>query len=231
MSDAHRATCPRCGGPLSADDPAALMGSIVSTASVCGGPLSADDPAGLCPRCLLSGTQGDKTGIPPVSPSSPGRARRKLTLASAVAVFGAILLGNLWFGNRRGQQTADAVAHINLGIALGNQGKLEEAIAAYREAIRLKPDYADAHNNLGIALGKQGKLEEAVAEFRTAIRLKPDYADAHATLGVALVAQGKVDDAIAELRAAIRLKPNTVQWKMGKIAASPCQTVSPLMVT
>src|SRR5208283_4892272 len=28
-----------------------------------------------------------------------------------------------------------------------------------------------------------------------------------------------------------RLKRNTVQWKMGKIAASPCQTVSPLMVT
>ena len=29
----------------------------------------------------------------------------------------------------------------------------------------------------------------------------------------------------------VRFNPNTVQWKMGKIAASPCQTVSPLMVT
>ena len=43
-----------------------------------------------------------------------------------------------------------------------------------REAIRLKPDYAEAHNNLGIALTDQGKLDEAVAEYREAIRLKPD---------------------------------------------------------
>ena len=165
MSDADRATCPRCGGSL-----------------------PADVPAGLCPRCLLSGTQGDKTGIPPVSPSSPGRAHRKLTLSSAVAAIGATIMGGLWFRNRQGQQPADAEAHSNLGTTLGNQRKPEEAVAEFRvdTAIRLTPDYADAHNNLGIALGNQGKLEEAVAEFRTAIRLKPDYADAHNNLGNAL---------------------------------------------
>ena len=64
-----------------------------------------------------------------------------------------------------------------------SQGKLDEAIAAYREAIRLKPDYAEAHSNLGIALAGQGKLDEAIAEYREAIRLKPDYAAAHNNLG------------------------------------------------
>ena len=44
-----------------------------------------------------------------------------------------------------------------------DQGKLDEAIAEYREAIRLKPDDAEAHNNLGIALHDQGKLDEAIA--------------------------------------------------------------------
>ena len=41
------------------------------------------------------------------------------------------------------------------------QGKHDEAVAAYREAIRLKPDVAVAHSNLGIVLIAQGKLDEA----------------------------------------------------------------------
>ena len=43
------------------------------------------------------------------------------------------------------------------------QGKPDEALACYRRALELKPDYAEAHSNLGIALKDQGKLEEAVA--------------------------------------------------------------------
>ena len=60
------------------------------------------------------------------------------------------------------------MAHINLGNALGNQRKLEEAVAEFRTAIRLKPDDALAHYNLGVALIEQGKLAEAIAEFRKA---------------------------------------------------------------
>ena len=89
-----------------------------------------------------------------------------------------------------------------------DQGKLEEAIAEFRTAIRLKPDFAEAHYNLGIALAGQGKLEEAIAEYRAAIRLKPDDAEAHNNLGVALDGQGKLEEAIAEYREAIRLKPD-----------------------
>ena len=54
------------------------------------------------------------------------------------------------------------------------KSKHDEAIAEYREAIRLKPDFAEAHNNLGNALQAKGKLDEAIAEYREAIRLKPD---------------------------------------------------------
>ena len=50
--------------------------------------------------------------------------KQRLPLASAVAASGAILLGGLWFGNRRGQQPADSVAyyHYNLGNALSTWG-------------------------------------------------------------------------------------------------------------
>ncbi len=68
-------------------------------------------------------------------------------------------------------------ARNNLGNVLCDQGKLDEAIAAYREAARLKPDLAGAHNGLGNVLCDQGKLDEAITEFRV-LRLKPDYAEA-----------------------------------------------------
>src|SRR5271165_4803692 len=55
--------------------------------------------------------------------------------------------------------------------------------------------------------------------------------------GVPLRSVRSQEDALPPCRAlrgfrhSLRSTPNTVQWKMGKIAASPCQTVSPLMVT
>ena len=67
-----------------------------------------------------------------------------------------------------------------------SKGQLDEAIAGYREAIRLEPDYAEAHYNLGIALQDKGQLDEAIAAYREAIRLKPDSAEAHYNLGNAL---------------------------------------------
>jgi tetratricopeptide (TPR) repeat protein len=112
-----------------------------------------------------------------------------------------------------------AMAHHNLGQALARQGKLEEAIAAYREAIRLEPDYADSHFNLGIALRIQGKPEEAIAEYREAIRLEPDYVKPHLNLGYALGKQGKSEEAIAEYREAIRLQPDyaLAHYNLGRV--------------
>jgi tetratricopeptide (TPR) repeat protein len=51
-----------------------------------------------------------------------------------------------------GTEAGLAEAHNNLGAAFKDQGKLDEAIACYRRALELKPDFAEAHNNLGNAL-------------------------------------------------------------------------------
>ena len=74
----------------------------------------------------------------------------------------------------------------NLGNALADVGRLDEAIAACRQAIRLKPDLAEAHYNLGIALQGKGQLDEAIAAYRQAIGIKPDFAKAHYNLGSTL---------------------------------------------
>jgi tetratricopeptide (TPR) repeat protein len=98
-----------------------------------------------------------------------------------------------------------------MGTALWASGRHEEAIAAFREAIRLNKDDSDAHNNLGSALSYQGRLDEAVAAFRQAIRLKKDFAVAYLNLGVALRYKGQVDQAIAAYREAIRIKKDYAQ--------------------
>ena len=85
---------------------------------------------------------------------------------------------------------------------------MDEAIAEYREAIRLQPDFVHAHCNLGALLCDiKHDADAAAAAFRAAIRLDPDDAPAHYNLGNALRAKGHVDDAIAEYREAIRLDP------------------------
>jgi tetratricopeptide (TPR) repeat protein len=102
-------------------------------------------------------------------------------------------------------------AHDNLGLALGAQGKHDEAAAEFREAIRLNPDHARAHLNLGNDLNVQGKRHEAATEYRAAIRLNSDDARAHNYLGNVLYHQGKRDEAVAEYREAIRLEPDFVK--------------------
>ena len=103
--------------------------------------------------------------------------------------------------------TDNFVAHNNLGLALAGDGKVEEAISHYSEALRIRPSYGTARTNLGAALAKQGKLDEAISNYREALRIRPDLAEAHMDLGAALAGQGKMDDAIGHYRDAIRLKP------------------------
>ena len=79
-----------------------------------------------------------------------------------------------------------------MALALNDSGRSEEAIAAYRRAIQLKPDYVAAHNNLGDLLRAQGRTDEAAAEFRQALVLNPDQWEALNNLGNALKDQRSV---------------------------------------
>ena len=62
-----------------------------------------------------------------------------------------------------------------MGVTLQKLARMDEAEASYREAIGLKPDYAEAHCNLGNTLKELGRLDEAETSYGKAIALKPDY--------------------------------------------------------
>jgi tetratricopeptide (TPR) repeat protein len=98
-----------------------------------------------------------------------------------------------------------AAVHNNLGNALADKGRTDEAVAEFRKALDLQPGDADAHYNLGIVLAAQNRLDEAIAEYRKALDLHPDDADAHFGLGNALKARGKHEEAEKEYRTALGL--------------------------
>ena len=152
------------------------------------------------------------------------RAVRPAWLGGAVLGL-VVLVFSVWTYERNGAWATaetlwrDCVAkaphkarpHHNLGVALAQQGKLPEALAHYREALRLRPTYVEAHTNLGIALAQQGKTVEALAHYTEALRLQPTYVEAHNNLGVLLTQQGKTAEALVHYTEALRRQPTSAK--------------------
>jgi tetratricopeptide (TPR) repeat protein len=113
-----------------------------------------------------------------------------------------------------------AAAHLYLGIALQQKGRLDDAIAQWQKTIELDPKLAAARIHLGSALGSKGLVDEAIVEFQKAIELDPKLAAAHLYLGIALQQKGRLDDAIAQWQKTIEIDPklaaaraNLTHWK------------------
>ncbi len=100
----------------------------------------------------------------------------------------------------------DAVASLHL-----DAGQFDEAIAEYRQSLRLNDESAPTHYNLGYALSARGRREEAIAEFQAALRIDPDYAQAHNNLGALLQIGGQPDAALDHYRRAVALRPDNVE--------------------
>jgi tetratricopeptide (TPR) repeat protein len=100
------------------------------------------------------------------------------------------------------------VAHVNLGTALSDEGKIEDSINHYNEAIRIKPNLADAHYNKGFAYFKQDQYQRAIEDFNEAVRLKPNYISAYNNRGIAYFKLGRYRSAIEDYNKEIILKPD-----------------------
>lgn len=74
------------------------------------------------------------------------------------------------------------IARNNLGLILVEQGRLDQAIEHYRQALNTDPAYVETMNNLGNALKQRGQYAEAEQVLRRAIELKPFYAKARVNL-------------------------------------------------
>ena len=102
----------------------------------------------------------------------------------------------------------DATRLIEQGHTLEGQGRLDEAMQCYLDAIRIAPNPARAHLNRGNVLLLQGDLNGALEAFRTALDHQPDYAGAHYNIGNALLGNRQFDAAVTSFGSALKINPD-----------------------
>src|SRR5262249_19170530 len=111
-------------------------------------------------------------------------------------------------------------AHYTLGVILLQQSKLADAAAAFRAAIKSKPEYAEAHYTLGTVLQQQGNLDEAIAEFREALKQAPNAPEIHNTLGTAFRQKGDMESARSQFLEAAKLNKKKADMQAAMFAAN-----------
>lgn len=105
------------------------------------------------------------------------------------------------------QYPNDALLHNDLGNLYLLIGKVEEAEAAYRQALTLDPELVSAHFNLGLLFQQTQRAAKAMRAYKSATKLQPDHAWAHYQLGVINSDRGRRHAAIRNYARALRLEP------------------------
>jgi len=84
----------------------------------------------------------------------------------------------------------------------------DSAIDSYKQALKIKPDYAEVYYNLGIALKEKGEPEAAIDSYKQALKIKPDLTQAYNNMGIALKDKGELEAAIDSYKQALKIKPD-----------------------
>ena len=126
-----------------------------------------------------------------------------------------LLLQEAAMRHRLEKYPADFLAHYNLAALLAYSGRLDSAVAEYRDALKANPTSAGAHNALAVAFMAQDKLADAASELHAALRLDPTYANAHYNLARVLAANGDFPGAAAEYEAFLKISPNDADANAG----------------
>ena len=160
-------------------------------------------------------------GLRAVLARQAGPDRRTVRIAApvGVAVLGAALALLSWrrIGDYRTvlaiwtdtveKSPRSPTAQNNLGMALAQQGRMEEAVARFRQALTIEPGHALANYNLGYMLVNQGRPQEGIGYLRQSLRVHPADANAHFALGVALAATGARAEALRHFEESLALRP------------------------
>ena len=110
-------------------------------------------------------------------------------------------------------QPESARVYGNLGDILIIQGKNQEAIEVYQQAIALDEYLPWIHNNLGVVLLDQDEIDQAIYHFQAAIKLNPQNADSYQNLGNSLYALELWDAAANAYQRALELDSTLLDIK------------------
>ena len=102
---------------------------------------------------------------------------------------------------------------IQQALQLRAEARLDEAVAALRQATKLDPENSDLHRELGITFLLAKDWKRARVEMIEALRHDRTDADAHNGLGYALEKLGDIDGAVKEYHAAMNLEPDDPTYR------------------
>lgn len=98
--------------------------------------------------------------------------------------------------------------HFNRGMELFAEGKLDEAVAEYRAALKEDPNDAECLHALAMALSHQEKLDEAIEVGKKLVEVAPDDELAYTSLSIFYQRKGMIAEAEE-----IGAKARTLGWK------------------
>lgn len=98
-------------------------------------------------------------------------------------------------------------AEYELGTALADAGRIDDAIIHHTASLRINPSYEPAHFHIGLELATVGKLDDAAFHFSEALKRDPTSQELHNNLGTVLAQQNKLDAAVAQFQQAIQINP------------------------
>jgi len=101
------------------------------------------------------------------------------------------------------------LAHTALGAVSRGLGDMDEVIAQYQEAIRIKPTCIDAHYYLAWAYQEQGRIDESIEHYSKTLQLQPTHVLAYNNLVEILYRRGSIDEGIEVCRKALRFVPDS----------------------
>ena len=136
------------------------------------------------------------------------RQGRRLRLGlAAVCMGGVAAVGMLAGPFCEELPNYQAELYANIGTIHRNHNRLDEAEKVYKEAMKLRPDYADVCMELGTVALLRGRLAEAAAYYEKALEMRPDNAKAYHNLGVLAWHQGRTDRAMELFGQTLRIHP------------------------
>jgi Flp pilus assembly protein TadD len=108
----------------------------------------------------------------------------------------------------RARHTGDCQLHVNLGDALLERGRTDQAMSHYREALRIDPSLAEVRTQLASLLLERGDGSGATGQLRGLVRARPGDPGVRFNLAVALEREGDLEGAQALYAEALRLDPD-----------------------
>ncbi len=141
----------------------------------------------------------------PKKESGLDRLNRSVALEKKGSWQGLLQLSQQWTKSEPG----NTIAWFSLGVAQAGLKQYDRAIRAYRESIRIRPEYADAWYNLGVAYFNLKQHTQGMHAYQEALRLQPEGAEAWRGLGTAYSGLKQHDQAVHAYREPARIQPES----------------------